>query len=158
MLITPVVIVPAENSEGIFNIGQSVGNRVHKASDDRLVYCRITGCFVWLPLVKLHCNGVATGLDSSILNFTQNRPNLALLMDVDHVMLPITFDVHADIEGDTPEIMHPEPLLHLILDLPIQAHGSNDKEIIHVQKGCGNGYVMIYIMEHEQSSSDTRCL
>jgi hypothetical protein len=41
-----------------------------------------------------------------------------MLMDVDCVMLPIVFDVHAEIEGDTAEIIHPEPFLHLIVDLP----------------------------------------
>ena len=75
-------------------------------------------------------------------------------MDVDRVMLPIAFDVHAEIEGDTPEIMHPESLLHLILDLPNQALVSNDKEIIDVQNDCGND-VLFLIMEHEQSSVDT---
>jgi hypothetical protein len=47
-------------------------------------------------------------------------------------MLPIAFEVHAEIAGDTPTIMHPEPLLHLILDLPNQTLVSNDKEIIHI--------------------------
>jgi len=69
-------------------------------------------------------------------------------MDVDRVMLPIAFDFHAEIEGDTPEIMHPEPLLHLIVDLPNQALVSNDKEIIDVQNDCGNN-VLSLIMEHE---------
>jgi hypothetical protein len=74
-------------------------------------------------------------------------------MDVDRAMLPIAFDVHAEIEGDTPEIMHPEPLLHLILDLPNQALVSYDKEIIDVQKDCGNDYaVMLLVKEHEHSS------
>jgi hypothetical protein len=48
------------------------------------------------------------------------------------VMLPIAFEVHADIAGDTPKIMHPEPLLHLILDLPNHTLVSNDKEIIDI--------------------------
>jgi len=79
-------------------------------------------------------------------------------MDVDPVMLPIAFDVHAKIEGDTPEIMHPEPLLHLVLDQPNQALVSNDKEIIDVQNDCGNDYsVILLVMEHEQSSVDTWC-
>jgi hypothetical protein len=41
------------------------------------------------------------------------------------VKLPIAFNVHAKIEGDTPKIMHPEPLLHLIVDLANQAVVSN---------------------------------
>jgi hypothetical protein len=75
------------------------------------------------------------------------------MMDVERVMLPIPFDVHAKLEADTPEIIHPEPLLHLILGLPYQALVSNDKEIIDVQNYCGD-YVFILIMEHEQSSVD----
>jgi hypothetical protein len=58
-------------------------------------------------------------------------------------------------EGDTPDIMHPEPLLHLILDLPNQTLVSNDKEIIDVQNDSSNDYVLIHIMKHEQSSVDT---
>jgi hypothetical protein len=58
-------------------------------------------------------------------------------------------------EGDTPDIMHPEPLPHLILDLPNQALVSNDKVIIDVQNDSSNDYVLILIMKHEQSSIDT---
>jgi len=68
-------------------------------------------------------------------------------MDVDRVMLPIAFDVHAEIEGDTAEITHPEPLLHLVLDLPNQALLSNDEEMIDVQNDCGNDYAVI--LKHE---------
>jgi hypothetical protein len=76
-------------------------------------------------------------------------------MDVDCVMLPIAFDVDAEIERDTPTIMPQEPFVHLVLDLPNQAFVSNDKEIIDVQNDCGNDYVLILIMGHEQSSVDT---
>ena len=77
-------------------------------------------------------------------------------MDVNCVMLPIAFDVHAEIEGDTPEIMHPEPLLHLVIDLPNQALVSYDKEIIDVQNNCGNDYsVILLVMEHGQSCVDS---
>jgi len=155
MLIARVVIVPAENSDGIRDIGPSGGHRVHKASDHRLVYGRITGFFVGLPLVKLHRHwrGSWSGLIHSELR--QDRPNIAVLMDLDLVMLPIALDVHAEIEGDTPEIMHPEPLLHPILDLPNQALVSNDKEMIDVKNDCGDDYaVILLVMEHEQSSVD----
>jgi hypothetical protein len=74
-------------------------------------------------------------------------------MDIDRLKLPIGFDVHAEIQGDTPEIMHPEPLLHLSLELPNQALVSNDQEIIDVQNDRGN-YVMILIMERTLSSVD----
>jgi len=107
----------------------------------------MAGFFVGLPLVKLHCHrrGNWPGLVHSELR--QDRPNVAVLMDVDCVMLPIAFDVHAEIEGDTPEIMHPEPPLHLALDLPNQALVSNDEEIIDIQNDCGNDYVVI--INHE---------
>jgi len=155
MLITRVVIVPAENSDGICDIWPSGSHRVYEASDHRLVYGRIAGFFVGLPLVKLRRNwrGDWSGLIHSELH--QDRPNVAVLMDANRVMLPIAFDIHAEIEGDTPEIMHPETVLHLILDLPNQALVSNDEEIIDVQNDCSNDYALIHIVEHEQSSVDT---
>jgi len=75
-------------------------------------------------------------------------------MDKDLLKLQIAFDLHTEIEGDTPEIIHPEPLLHLILDLPNQALITNDKEIIDLQNDCGY-YISILIMEHQQSSVNT---
>ena len=155
MLIARFVIVPAENSDGICDIGPSGGHRVHEASDHRLVYGRIAGFFVGLPLVKLHRHWRGNWSGPVHSELRQDRPNVAVLMDVDRVMLPIAFDVHAEIEGDTPEIMHPEPLLHLVLDLPNQALIRNDKEIIDVQNDRGNDYVLILIIEHEQSSVET---
>jgi len=75
-------------------------------------------------------------------------------MDVDRVVLPIAFYIHAEIEEDTSEIMHPEPLRHLILDLPNQALVSNDEEIIEVPNDCSYDYaVILHVMEHKQSSS-----
>jgi hypothetical protein len=77
-------------------------------------------------------------------------------MDVESAMLPIAFNVNAEIEGDTPEIMHPGPLLHLVLDLPNQAFVTDDEKIIDVQNDCGNDYsVILLVMEHEQSCVDT---
>jgi hypothetical protein len=76
-------------------------------------------------------------------------------MDVDRVMLPIAFDVHAEIAGHTPQIMHPESLLYLVLDLPKQALVSIHKVIIDIQNDRGNDYVLIIIMRHKQSSVDT---
>jgi hypothetical protein len=147
-LIPRVVIVPAQNSDGICNIGPSGGHRIHEASDHRLVYGLIAGFFVGLPHMKLHCHshGHWPGLVHSELR--QDGPNVAVLMDVDRVMLPIAFDVHAEIDGDTPKIMHAERLLHLILDLPNQGIVRNDKEIIDVQNDHSN-YVLILIMTHE---------
>jgi hypothetical protein len=156
VLIPQVVIVPAENSDGICDIGPSGGRHLHDASDHQLVYGQIAGFFVRLPLVKLHCHrcGNRSGLVHSELR--QDRLNVAVLMDIDRVMLPIMFEVHAEIEGDTAVIMHPEPLLHPILDLPNQALVINDKEIIDVQNDYSNDYAVIQlVMEHEQSSVDT---
>ena len=132
MLIARIVIGPAENFNGICNIWLSGGHRVHKASGARLVYGRIAGFFVGLSLVKLHGHWRGNWPGLNHLELRQDRPNVTLLMDVNCVMLPIAFDVHAKIDGDTPEIMHPEPLLHLALDQPNQPLVSNDKEIIDV--------------------------
>ena len=71
------------------------------------------------------------------------------------MMLPIVFDVHVKTEGDTPDIIHPEPHFHLILDLPNQALVGNDTEIIDVQNDWGNHRASIGLIEHEQSSVDT---
>jgi hypothetical protein len=76
-------------------------------------------------------------------------------MEVDRVMLPTAFNVHANIQADTPKILHPEPLLHLTRDLPNHALVSKDKKIIDVQNNRGNDYVLILIMEHKQCSIDT---
>jgi hypothetical protein len=78
-----------------------------------------------------------------------------VLVDVDRQILQIAFDVHAEIEEDTPEIMHPEPLLHLVLDLRNQATFSNVKEIINVQNNCQNDDSVIrLVMEYKYSSVD----
>ena len=50
---------------------------------------------------------------------------------------------NVEIDADTSELMHLEPLPHLILDLPNQALISNDTEIIHVQSNCSDHYAMI---------------
>jgi hypothetical protein len=130
MRVAQVVIVPAENCNGICDIWPNCGHLGHKASDHRLVYGRITRFFVGLSLVKLlrHWRGNWSGLVHS--KFRQDGPNVAVLMDVDRVKLPIAFNVDAETEGDTPEIVHPEPLLHLIIDLPNQVLVRNDKEIV----------------------------
>jgi hypothetical protein len=117
MLIARVMLVPAENSDGISDIRPSGGHCIHEAADHQLVYGRIAGFFVELPLVKLHCHWRGNWSELIYSELRQDSPNKAVLMDVDRVMLPIVFDVHAEIEGETPKIMHREPLLHLILDL-----------------------------------------
>jgi len=67
-------------------------------------------------------------------------------MDVMRVMIPISFDVHAEIKGDTTEIIQQESLLSLIFDLPNQSLVRNDERIIHMQNDCGNNYAWILIM------------
>jgi len=158
MLIAQVLDVLAENADGICNNGLSGSHRIHKVSEHRLVYGRIAGSIAKLPLVKLHCHwcGNWPGLVHSELR--QDRPNVAVLMDVNLVKLQIAFDVHAEIEGDTPKIIYPEPPLHLSFDLPNRARVSNGKEIIDVWNDCGNNCAMILLdMEHEQSSVDAWC-
>jgi hypothetical protein len=85
MLIARVVIVPAENSDGICDIGLSRGYCIHQASDHRLVYGQIAGFFGGLPLVKLyrHWSGKWSKLVHS--EHLQDRPNVAVLMDDDRV-------------------------------------------------------------------------
>jgi hypothetical protein len=95
MLIARVVTVPAENSDRICDIGPSGSHRIHQASNHRLVYGRIAPFFVGLPLVKLrrHWRGDWSGLIHSEVR--EDRPNIAVLMDLDRVMLLVGFDVHA---------------------------------------------------------------
>jgi len=157
MFILWVVIVPAENSDGICDLRPSGGHRIHQASNYGLVYGQIARFFVGLSVVKLDRNwhGNWTGLVNSELR--QDHLNIAVLMDVNRVMLPMVFDVHAEIEGDIPQIMHPEPLLHLILDLPNQVLVSKNKEIIDIQNDRSNDYRLIRILKHEQSSVNTSC-
>jgi hypothetical protein len=85
----------------------------------------------------------------------EDRPNVAVLIDVDRVMLPIGLNIHAEIDEDTPKIMHPEHPEHRVLSLPNQALVRIHKEIIDVMNDSGNEYVLILIMELEQSSVDT---
>jgi hypothetical protein len=112
---------------------------------------RIAGFFVRLPPVKRHCDWRGNWSRLVYLELWQDHPNVAVLMDVNRVMLPIAFVGHAQIEGDTLAIMHPEPLHHLEHDQPNQAFVSSDKEFIDVQNNHGN-YILILDMEYEQSS------
>ena len=111
--------------------------------------------FVGLPLLKLHCNWRGNWPVLVLCGLRKDRQNVTGLMDVDRLMLLTGFGVHAKTEGDIPEIMHPECLLHLVLDLPNQALVSNGEEMFDLQNDCGNNHVRILIMEHEQSSVDT---
>jgi hypothetical protein len=71
-------------------------------------------------------------------------------------MLPVAFNIHTEIEGDTSEIIPPEPLHHRVRDLPHQALVRNDEEIMDVQNDSGDDYtVILFVMELEQSAIDT---
>jgi hypothetical protein len=70
-------------------------------------------------------------------------------------MLPLAFNVHGEMAGDTPKIMHPEPLPHLLIDLPTPALVSNDEETIDIQNGYGGDNVLIWIMDNERKSVNT---
>jgi hypothetical protein len=54
LLITRVLIVPPDSSDGKCDIGPSGNHCVHKTSNRRLVCGQIAGFFVELPLVNLH--------------------------------------------------------------------------------------------------------
>jgi len=150
MLNAQVVIVPAESSNGICDIGPSGGHRVHQASDYRMAYRWIASLVVSFPLVNLHrhSNGKWSGQVHS--KRRHDHPNVAVLMDVDCAMLLIAFDGHAKLEGDTPDMMNPKPHLHLFRDLPNHAFVSNEMEIIDIQNNCGDNCALI--LNHEQSS------
>jgi hypothetical protein len=156
MLIARVLIIPAEISDGICDIGPSGSHHIHEASNHRFVYGWITGFFFSVSLVKHygHWRGNWSGRGHPQLG--QEHPNVAVLMDVDQVMLLIAFDIDAEIEGNTREIMHLEPHLRLVHDLPNQAVISNNEKSIDLQNDCGNDFVLIVIMEHQQSYVDTR--
>jgi hypothetical protein len=79
---------------------------------------RIAGVFVRLPHVKRLCHwrGNWSGLIHSELH--QDRLNVAVPMDADCVVHLIPFDIRAATDRHTPEIIHPEPVLYLISDLP----------------------------------------
>ena len=76
------------------------------------------GFYLGLPLLKLHRHRHGNWSVLVHSELRQVRPNIAVLMDVDRVMVPNTFDDHTETEGGTAGILHPEPLLNLILDLP----------------------------------------
>jgi hypothetical protein len=158
ILIAWVVIVPADKSEAICDIRPSNNHGLHKASDHRVVYDRITEDLVRLPQVTLrsHRHGNWPRLVHS--EYRHGRSIVGVLMDVDCVMHPIAFDVHAAIGGDRPEIRHLEPRLHYILHRPNQAAVSNDEEIISLQNDCSNNNALICIMDHEQCSVNPRGL
>jgi hypothetical protein len=105
------------------------------------------------------CDIVPSGNWSELVHskLRHHLPNVAVLMDVDHVMLTIVVDVHAEIEADTPDIMHPEPLVHPIINLLNQALVTNDKEIIDEQNDTANEYGLNLIKAHEQSTVDIQC-
>jgi len=158
MLIARDVILPPENFNSKCDNGVSHYHCVHTASNHQLVYGHIAGFFIGLSHVKkLHCHwrGNGPGLVHSELR--QDCLTEAALMDVDCVVLPIAFIVYADIEGDTPKSMHPEPPLHLVLDLPSHALVSNVEKIIDVQCDCSNDQGWSLTMQHTQSSVDTWC-
>jgi hypothetical protein len=87
MIIAWVVIEPAENSDAKCDIWPSGGHCVHEASNHQLVYGRVTGFCVGLPLMKLHRHwrGNSSGLINSELR--QDCGKGAVLMDGDCVML-----------------------------------------------------------------------
>lgn len=74
-------------------------------------------------------------------------------IDVDHVMLPIPFDVNAEIDEHTPELMHTEHLFHSFLYPLNHALITRYEEIIHNPSDCGDNSASI--LKHGQSSVKT---
>jgi hypothetical protein len=112
----------------------------------------MAGFFIWLPLMKVHCHWRRTCPGLVHCELRQGCLNIAMLMDVDCVMLLIALDDHGKIQGDTPKIMYPEILLHLILDLPNQALINNDKEVIDILTICSEDWALM--LKHKQYSID----
>lgn len=129
------------------------GNCVNVASDQCLVYGRITVFFIWLSLLMLRNR--LCGNSSGLIHFElhHNRLNVVVLIDVDLLMLPIALDIPAEIGEDTVEIIPPEHLLNLIFHLPIKALVSNDGEIIDIRNDCGHQWALM--LKHAPISVDT---
>jgi len=152
-----VVIVAAGNSNGVCDIRLGGSHYIPMAPNHRLVYGRITCFVVGLPLVKLHCHWRGNWPWIAQSELRKDRPNVAVLMDVDRVMVSIAFEVHVEIKRDTPKIMHAQPLVHLAPDLPNEALVRNNEKIIDIENDCRNDYALFLIMEHIQSSLDEWC-
>jgi len=118
MRIAQTVIIPAENCDGICDIGLSGSHHVHPASNHRLGSGRIACFYVGFPLVKFHCLWRCMWPGHLRSELRKDIRNVAVLLEVDHFRIPIAFDAHTEMEWDTLEIMHPEPLFDLVLDLP----------------------------------------
>jgi hypothetical protein len=113
------------------------------------VYGGITGSFIGLPLVKCHhdlCGNWSRLIRSE---FRQYCPNVSVLMDVNWVMLPNAFDLHAKFEDDILEIMYLETHHHLMVDLRNQALISDDEEIFDKPNDCGNNCALMHMRMYE---------
>jgi hypothetical protein len=106
MLISPVLIVLAENCDSICKIAPRGGHLLPMASDLQLAYGWIEGFFVGLPLLKHHHHWYGKRSGPIHSELCQDHPNVAVLMDVNCVMRPIAFNVHAEIEREIHETMH----------------------------------------------------
>jgi len=127
MCVPLIVIISAETSDGMCDIKPSSSHRVYNAPYHRLLYRLLTGFILRLPLVKPHSHWHDRWSRLIHPGHPQDHPNVSMLLEVNHVTLPVAFNVRVDIEADTPEILHLEPLLHLILDLHNLALISNDE-------------------------------
>lgn len=104
--------------------------------------------------MKFHRHSGGNRLGLLYDNHCQDYPNVAVLIDVNHVMRLISFEGYAETERGTPDIIHQEPILHWIHDLPNQGCISNDGEIIGIGNDCGNDHPLMLIIEHEHYSVD----
>jgi hypothetical protein len=70
-------------------------------------------------------------------------------MDVNSVMLPNVFDLHAKFEDDILEIMYLETHHHLMVDLRNQALISDDEEIFDKPNDCGINCALMHMRMYE---------
>jgi len=79
-------------------------------------------------------------------------------MDIDCAMLPNAFDISAVMAWDILNMMHLDPLRHLIYDLHTKVSISNDEEIIDVENvRIHNWAVNFPLLDKEHLSVDVWC-
>lgn len=97
MLMSRVGIESAESPHGICNIGPSCGHPVHNASNYQLVYSRMSAFFGGLPLVIIHCNWRHNWPGFVECEHRNDQPHIAILNNVNCVMLLIAYNVDPEI-------------------------------------------------------------
>jgi hypothetical protein len=78
----------------------------------------MTGFLIRLPLLTVHHCWCGNWLELIHSELRQASPNVAVLIDVDLIMLLIELNVPDEIDENSPKTMYPELLLGLFLDQP----------------------------------------